>query len=339
MHMRNEAIKTAKYIRSFLMKRMVHLNLQLLYTCNFKCRICDFWKAPYRDLPAISLEHVRVIARKLEALGPQIISLGGGEPLLHPDLVSITRCLSKNNFPVMICNGWFVTPENARALFKAGMNEVSISVDYADHEKHDRQRGIEGAFKRGIAALKILNENRVSRFQRVHMISVVMDDNLEEIEPLIHLAKEIGITYMVTLYSDGRGVKRSRVTREEVGDHLLRLRKKYSHFVSLPGYLAQFGGAAVERGVFPCYAGKNLFNIDSRGNVGRCIDTIDEPVGNIITDDIAEIKVKLLEKQVEGRCGNCWTSCRGSIETLMYGKNHLTNLIKSYQITKPVRLI
>lgn len=334
-----EGIKIARYIGSFLMKRMVHLNLQLLYSCNFKCRICDFWKAPYKDLAPISLDHVRVIAGKLEALGPQIISLGGGEPLLHPDLAAIAGCLSRNNFPVMICNGWFVTPGKARKLFKAGMYEVSISVDYADPAKHDRQRGVEGAFKRAVRALKILNENRVSPLQRVHMISVVMDDNLEEIEPLIHLAKEIGITYMVTLYSDGRGTKRSRVTREEVGHYLSRLRKKHRHFVSLPGYLELFGEAAVEQqGVFPCYAGKNLFNIDCRGNVSRCIDTLDEPVGNIITDDIFDIKQKLLEKQRENRCGNCWTSCRGSIETLMYGRNRVSNLLKSYQVTKPVRL-
>jgi radical SAM protein with 4Fe4S-binding SPASM domain len=331
--MRYEGIKIARCAYSFLMKRMVHLNLQVLYTCNFKCRICDFWKAPYRGLPRLSLEHVRVIANKLEALGPQIISIGGGEPLLHPDLVEITRCLSENNFPVMICNGWYVTPENARALFKAGMYEVSISVDYANPEKHDLQRGMAGAFKRAVNALKILNENRVSPLQRVHMISVVMDDNLEEIEPLIHLAKKIGITYLVSFYSSGRGMKQSGVTRKDVGAYLLKLRKKYRHFVSLPGYLAQFGEV-----VSPCYAGKNLFNIDSQGNVTRCIDSLDDPVGNIISDDMFAVKRKLLEKHRESGCGSCWTSCRGSIETLMYGKRRLYNLSKSYRVIKRVPL-
>lgn len=329
-----EGMKRLRYMYSFLRKRMVHLNLQILYTCNFRCKICDFWKAPYKDMPPISLEQVRLIAGKLKALGPLIISVGGGEPLLHPDLVEITRCLSRNNFPVMICNGWHVTAENARALFKAGMHEVSISVDYADPGKHDRQRGMEGAFQRALQALKILNENRVKSWQRVHMISVVMEDNLEDIASLAHLAKKIGVTYLVTRYSSGRGKKSARALPKDVGEYLVKLRKKHRYFISLPGYLERFGETT-----YPCYAGKNLFNIDCQGDVTRCIDSLEEPVGNMISHDIFSLEEKLLEKHRVSKCDKCWTSCRGSIETLMYGKRRLYNLIQCYQITKPQRLL
>lgn len=338
--MNNEWLKKARYAYSFMVKRMVHVNLQILYKCNFRCRICDFWNERYRDMPQLSLDHVKVIAAKLKALGPQMISIGGGEPLLHPQLTRITQCLAENNFPMMICNGWYVTPENARALFKAGMHEVSVSVDYADPEKHDRQRGMNGAFDRAVAALRILLENRTSPAQRVHMISVVMDDNLQEIESLIQLAKKIGVTYLLTLYSNGRGEKESRIPMKDVGAHLLSLRRKYHDFVSLPGYLARFQEAVGDqRGVSPCYAGRNLLNIDCQGNVTLCIDSLDDPVGNIITDDIMDIKRGLMEKFQTSSCGKCWTSCRGSIETLMYGRNRLRNLLASYRVVKKVPLI
>ncbi|MCP4217744.1 MAG: radical SAM protein [bacterium] len=338
-------IKEMRYGYSFLMRRMVHLNLQLLYRCNFTCRICDFWKEPFTDLPMLSLEQTRVIVEKLKPLGPQIISIGGGEPLMHPELIEIIQCLAKDNFPVMICNGWFVTPEKARELFQAGLHEVSISVDYASAEKHDKQRGMPGAFDRAVNALKVLNENRTSSSQRVHMISVVMDDNLEEVEALIQLSKEIGITYLVTLYSSGRGhhvpggaheteSKESLLTRDDVAAHLLELRAKYPEFVSLPGFLERFSEP-----VSPCYAGRNLFNIDSRGNVSRCIDTLDEPAGNIFDDDMPAIQATLKEQQGRGDCDACWTSCRGSIETLMYGDKRLYNLFKSYDVTKGAPLI
>jgi radical SAM protein with 4Fe4S-binding SPASM domain len=326
-------MKKARYGYSFLRKRMVHLNLQILYACNFRCKICDFWKAPYKDMPRISLDQVQIITGKLKTLGPLIISIGGGEPLLHPDLVEITRCLAVNNFPVMICNGWFVTPENARALFKAGLHEVSISLDYADPQKHDRQRGMAGAFQRAVNALKILMENRMSARQRVHMISVVMKDNLEDIEPLILLAKEIGVTFLVTRYSSERGKKSAQALPKEVGAYLVKLKKKHRDFVSLPGYLERFGEP-----VSPCFAGKNLFNIDSQGQVTRCIDTLDDPVGNIISDDLIPVQEKLLAQYRESNCEKCWTSCRGSIETLMYGKKRLTNLRQCRQITRPVSL-
>ena len=102
----------------------------------------------------------KVISEKLNLLGPQIISIGGGEPMLHPELTAIVRTLARHHFPVMITNGSLVTPELARELFAAGMVEISVSVDYADSHKHDAQRGMAGAHTRAIEALKILQANR-----------------------------------------------------------------------------------------------------------------------------------------------------------------------------------
>jgi hypothetical protein len=124
-----------------------------------------------------------------------------------------------------------------------------------------------------------------------------------------------------------------------VANHLLKLRKKYSHFVSLPGYLKGFSSVARQQPLASaCYAGKNLFNIDCRGAVSLCIDTLTEAVGNIFSDDIVVLKQKLLQKHQQNTCSACWTSCRGSIETLMYGKERLRNLWHSYQFVKKIPL-
>ncbi len=329
--------KRIRYLYSFARRRLVHLNLQVLYQCNFRCMICDFWKEPYKSMPLLSASDAAVIADKLRSAGPLIISIGGGEPLLHPELTEIVRALAKNNFPVMICNGWYMTPERARELFEAGLYEVSISLDYADREKHDRQRGVPGAFDHALAGLEMLHKNRVHPYQRVHMISVIMDDNLDEIEPLIKLARKIGITYLVTLYSHGRGSKASRIPDPDVSGRLLDLRKKYPNFVGVRGYLSRFT-EATGKGVAPCYAGKNLLNIDCQGNVTRCIDRLDAVAGNILTDDFITIERRLLQQHQSNDCGDCWTSCRGNIETLMYGPGRLVNLFDSYQVTKDVPL-
>ncbi len=330
--------KGLAYFYSILRKRMIHLNLQLLYDCNYKCKICDFWKQEYDDSQKLSLEQIRIIADKIKVLGPQIISIGGGEPLMHKDIVDITSVLAEDNFPVMICNGWFVTSEIARDLFNAGMYEVSISVDYVDAEKHDAQRGRKGAFDRAVKALEILKENRTASHQRVHMISVVMEDNLDQIEDLIKLAKDIGVTYLVTLYSDNRGKKNKQFDGRDISAHLLGLKAKYKDFLSLPGYISGFSDAVNNvNGMQPCYAGKNLYNIDSTGNVSLCIDRLDDPVGNIFTEDMTDIKELLLQKQMSNSCGDCWTSCRGAIETLLYQGN-FSNWHTMYQSIKNVPL-
>jgi MoaA/NifB/PqqE/SkfB family radical SAM enzyme len=323
---------------SFIRKRMVHLNLQLLYQCNFQCTICDFWKDPYRTLPSMSLSQVESLSHVIEPLGPIVVSIGGGEPLMHRDIIGITHALARKNYPVMICNGWFVTPELSRELFKSGMREISISVDYADAGRHDAQRGKPGAYDRALNALQALIDNRIRSEQRVHMISVVMDDNLDEIEKLIGISKEIGVTYLITFYSSCRGTKNAKASRKDISRHLLSLKKKYPDFIALSEFIHRYSEAQIGGGISPCYAGKNLFNIDCSGNVTRCIDRLDDVAGNIFNDDLPSIMKNLRVQTAHNDCGACWTSCRGNIETILYGRRKLRSLIEYWNIVKNVPL-
>ena len=336
----HEFSKRARLLYSGLRKRLIHLNLQLLYQCNFKCDICDFWNPPFTEMPKMSLEQIRIIAEKLKPLGPQFISVGGGEPLMHENLCDIISLLARDNFPVMICNGWFMTPEKARALFEAGIYEVSISVDYANAARHDAQRNMPGAYDRALKALVMLNENRVHADQRVHMISVVMEDNIDEIEPLVKMSKDMGITYLLSFYCNSRGRKEARISPKEIARRLLDIQSRYPEFVSLPEYLGRFAEAGeAGHGIGPCYAGKNLYNIDCLGNVTRCIDRLDDPVGNIFTDSLGHLVKGLHRQFLSQDCTQCWTSCRGSIEALLYGKRKIANLAAYYQMIKPMPLV
>ena len=297
--------------------RFINCNLQVTYRCNFRCGICDFWKTGDDRAGEFSLDDVRMIGRQLNRLGTLIISLAGGEPLMREDLYDVIAILNAaNHFPILITNGWFVDAQVARDILKAGLQEISVSVDYADPRKHDAQRGREGAWDRAIAALDLLNRHRPDRRNRVHMITVLMDDNLEDVEPLIRLSRELGVTYMVNLYSWNRGTKRRRLPHETVTAHLLDLKRKYREFVTLTTYIEHLDQAIREGGVGKCRTGRLLMNIDTRGNVARCTETLDEPVGNILTDPIFTIRSRLWKVQREQPCAQCWTSCRGFAESM-----------------------
>jgi MoaA/NifB/PqqE/SkfB family radical SAM enzyme len=338
MNTMRDLARKLRFARSFLGRRLVHVNLQILYNCNYRCRICDFWQEGRRHPPRLSVPAAEVISDKLRQIGPQIVSIGGGEPLLHPTLPGIVRALARHHFPVMITNGALITAQTARRLFEAGMVEISVSIDYAQAAKHDAQRGVEGAWPRGVEALKTLQENRTHPEQRVNMISVMLDDNLPEVEPLLELCQELGITYLVTLYSASRGRKPERPPPLDLGDRLLALKRKHRHFVSLRGYLERFSDAAAHGGLGPCSAGRSLCNIDSQGQVTFCIDRLDDPVGNILTEEMEVIEQRLLARHRLNRCQGCWTSCRGSIEALLHGRRPWLNLLDYYQMTRPVAL-
>jgi MoaA/NifB/PqqE/SkfB family radical SAM enzyme len=319
---------------AFLRRRLIHCNLQVTYRCNFRCQICDFWKEPYGPSEELTVDQVREIGRKLNRLGTLVISLGGGEPLIREDLYQVIAALNEtNHFPVLITNGWFVNETVAKDILRAGLQEISVSVDYADPAKHDAQRGCPGSWKQAVKALELLNRYRPDRRNRVHMISVLMDDNLEEIEPLLRLSREIGVTYFINLYSSGRGTKPLRRPGGKVTDTLLKLKAKYPEFVSLTSYIERFDQAIAEGGIGNCQAGYLALNIGSRGEVSRCIDTLNEPVGNILTEEATTIRDRLRKTQREKDCSHCWTSCRGFAES-MYQPPRLRQFREFYTSVK-----
>lgn len=301
----------------FATQRFIHCNLQVTYRCNFRCQICDFWKTEHDAREELTVDDVRLIGRKLNRLGTLIVSLAGGEPLIREDLPDIIRVLNEeNHFPILITNGWFVDEAMARRLLQAGLQEISVSVDYADPKKHDAQRGCEGSWERAVRALELLNHHRPDRRNRVHMISVLMDDNLDDVEPLIKLARDLGVTYMVNLYSWNRGTKARRLPDQQVTGHLLALKRKYPEFISLTTYLERFDQAIAQGGIGDCQTGRLLLNINHRGDVARCTETLDEPVGNILREDVMAIRERLHRVQRERPCAQCWTSCRGFAESM-----------------------
>jgi MoaA/NifB/PqqE/SkfB family radical SAM enzyme len=72
------------------------------------------------------LERVDHLAR----LGTRIITISGGEPLLHPDLDQIiARIRSSGAVTGLITNGYLLTAERIERLNRAGLDHMQISID------------------------------------------------------------------------------------------------------------------------------------------------------------------------------------------------------------------
>jgi MoaA/NifB/PqqE/SkfB family radical SAM enzyme len=326
--------RSLRLMGGFFAHRFIHCNLQVTYRCNFQCAICDFWKEKHEAAAELTVAQIGEIGRKLNSLGTLIVSLAGGEPLIREDVVPIIDAVRRaNHFPILITNGWFVTETLARDMFRAGLQEVSVSIDYRDPAKHDAQRGRAGAWEQGIRALEMFNRARPDPRRRVHMISVLMDDNLADVEPLIHLSRDLGVTYMVNLHSWNRGTKERRTPDSKVTVQLLDLKARYPEFVTLTTYIERLDEAVEKGGIGDCQAGKLLLNISPQGDVARCTETLDEPIGNILTEDIGELRSRLRDVQARRPCAQCWTSCRGFAES-MYARPRRRQFREFYRSVK-----
>jgi hypothetical protein len=69
--------KKLRFAASFLRWRMIHVNLQILYECNYRCRICDFWKEGHRNTTRLTAaEAYPSGGRALGAEARSVVELG-----------------------------------------------------------------------------------------------------------------------------------------------------------------------------------------------------------------------------------------------------------------------
>ncbi len=314
---RSPVEKKLHLARAYLSRHPLWCAWQVNYRCNFRCQFCRYWVDPMGDAPELKVADFRAGSRKLADLGALLISLAGGEPLLRPDLVELVEAVAEWHFPFITTNGWFSTPELARDLFQAGLWGVSVSIDYADPARHDRRRGMAGAWERAVAAVEHFAAARCAAWQRVNWMAVLLEDNLDQLEPMIRMAAERDAYFMVQPY----GTRKTGATRfvhagdGRVGQRLLGLRRKYRNFLSNPYFLSRFD-AALNGGVPGCRAGQGFFSIDSVGNVAVCVEERGRPVANLLTDPVKVIVQRLRNDDVRRRCRRCWYNCRGEIESL-----------------------
>src|SRR5215469_13084030 len=95
--------------------------------CNLACAYCNEFDAVSAPVPLP--EMLRRIDR-LAGLGTTIITISGGEPLLHPGLDEIIkRIRSRGAIATVITNGYLLTPERIHRLNAAGLDYLQISID------------------------------------------------------------------------------------------------------------------------------------------------------------------------------------------------------------------
>lgn len=329
--------KGGRLLQHFMTARPFLCNWQITYRCNFNCSICSFWSECHSPADELTLDQVKVVADRLRPLGPLVISMAGGEPLIRKDLPDIASILSKDHFFTLITNGWLLTPELAERLYASGLQDIHVSLDYANPDKHDGMRRCKGAFDRAVKAVETLRDARPDRRHRVHLMAVLLDDNTEEIEPLIALAEKLGVSFELSLYSHRRGQKPVRMPTEPVARHLVDLKKRHpTTFVSMSDYLAAFDQAIKNQGMPECRGGQTFFNIDDRGRVARCIDTNEQPVASLLEHDLETVLARLRTQCKADPCGDCWTSCRGFGDVMVGPRGLARSLPDFVRATRPL---
>jgi len=95
--------------------------------CNLACTYCNEFDDISEPVPIAEMER-RI--DELGRLGTSVITISGGEPLLHPELDRvIARIRRTGAIAGMITNGYLLMPDRIQRLNRAGLDHMQISID------------------------------------------------------------------------------------------------------------------------------------------------------------------------------------------------------------------
>jgi GTP 3',8-cyclase len=127
-----------------------YLRISLVDRCNFRCVYC----MPEEESVTHTIDPELLTRSELLFLLQQVLipvgfcrfRLTGGEPLLHPEVVEITRSIA--SFPqtqdLSLTTNGFKLDRLAGPLYDAGLRRINISLDSLDPDTFDRIVGTRG---------------------------------------------------------------------------------------------------------------------------------------------------------------------------------------------------
>ena len=227
--------------------------------CNLACAYCNEYD---RTSDPVPVDEMKRRLDKLARLGTSVITISGGEPLMHPELDEIVAHVRRRGMIAgLITNGFYLTPKRIERLNRAGLQYLQISIDNVepDEVSHKSLRLLE---KR----LKWLAEH--ADFQ-VNINSVIGAGikNPEDALTIARRAIELGFSTTVGVIHDGHGLLKPLSERERaVFDEIKRVSKtEYARLGWFQNNLAE--GKPNE---WRCRAGARYLYVCEDGLVHHC---------------------------------------------------------------------
>ncbi|HWG59395.1 MAG TPA: radical SAM protein [Candidatus Acidoferrales bacterium] len=271
--------------------------------CNLACTYCNEFD---EFSPPVPTEEMFRRVDALGAMGTAIITISGGEPLLHPELDEIIRRIRRNGIIAgMITNGYLLVAERVERLNRAGLEYLQISIDNVQPDDVSKK------------SLKVLDRKLeiLAEHADFHVnINSVLGSGICNPEDALRVARRaisLGFTSTVGILHDGNGQLQPLGTRErEIFEEIMSLGKR--SFARVNRF--QHNIAAGRTNDWRCRAGSRYLYICEDGLVHYCSQQRGYP-GVPLAEYTAERRRQ--EFFVKKECApHCTVSCVHQISTL-----------------------
>ena len=264
--------------------------------CNLSCAYCNEYDDVSKPVPVETM-YGRI--DRLAEFGTTIITISGGEPLLHPELDLIIERIRKNGIIAgMITNGYLLTAERIHRLNKAGLDHLQISIDNVKPDDISKK-----SLKVLDKKLQLLSEHAVFH---VNINSVVGGGihNPQDAVAVGTRALELGFTSTIGIIHDGSGqLKPLQSEEREVYRRMKSFEKKnYSRFNHFQDAIADG-----RPNNWRCRAGSRYLYVCEDGLVHYCSQQRGFPAKPLAEYTIDDVRREFL---TEKSCSpHCTVSC------------------------------
>lgn len=170
----------------------IYVHYGVTHRCNLRCRTCGIWKTgdKAKELDAGQIDTMAEILKKI---GVQVISIGGGEPLLREDLPEVVRSFVGRGISVrVLTNGILVSLERLQRVLDAGVHNFSVSLDSLDAGIQDKITGLEGGFEKTLETMRFLSPF-IKKKRGIGIINTVVSSvNLDYLAEMVEFAGSLG---------------------------------------------------------------------------------------------------------------------------------------------------
>jgi MoaA/NifB/PqqE/SkfB family radical SAM enzyme len=295
----------AKYAWLTARRMPVLVHFEVTLRCNARCGFCDYWKTD----PSAKASELKSFADAAHFFNPMLVTFTGGEPLLRRDLEDLVAAVARAirlKYVTLITHGGMLSPARARSLWDAGINQFNISLDYLDG-RHDTARGIPGLTAKILANVEVMRSNGIDS---IRFNTVIKDDNLDQLMPIVDRAASLGCGVNFSVYTDSKNGNREHLVREgqrseledTVGALLAFKRRRRGVITNSDYYLEQIPRYVRGEMTEPCKSGLRTIHVNPTGHVKRCPDF---PTDFHWTD---------FRRYEPIDCNACYYACRGEAQ-------------------------
>jgi MoaA/NifB/PqqE/SkfB family radical SAM enzyme len=271
--------------------------------CNLACKYCNEFDDFSKPVPT-ELMYQRI--DKLGELGTSVVTISGGEPLLHPDLDGIiSRIRISSMIAGMITNGYLLTADRIQKLNRAGLEWLQISIDNVTPDDVSKK------------SLKVLDKKLqlLAEHADFHVnINSVVGGGVKNPQDALTIGKraiELGFSSTIGIIHDGDGQLQALNDEEREVYHAMKNLEKRS-FTRINEF--QDNIAQGRPNQWRCRAGARYLYICEDGLVHYCSQQRGYPATPLSQYTVADIRREYL---AEKSCApHCTVSCVHQVSVL-----------------------